>query len=112
MNDKTQKIVVGKLFGPRRKPVKLTNKNSDNFECVFGVSEDGLRTFNVKVNDRIIVERADSTALNKKVYHEGIIVSMYDNGDVNFFDEVKEQWFCFNWKADNIPLVVKRKSAL
>lgn len=97
------------LWGPTRRPIKLTSKNSGSYECVFGVDAEGYRTFSASKGDRIIVERYDSLAPEKKVYHEGIIVEKYDNGDISWFDEVREQWFIFNWQHENIPLVIRRK---
>lgn len=91
-----------------RKALKLTSKNSGSYECVFGV-ENEMRTFDAKVGDSIIVERFESTAENKKVYHEGTIEKLTDDGWVHWYDEVRDAWWLFNWKHKNIPLVIRKK---
>lgn len=99
-------------WGPQKKPVKLTPKNSGSYECVFGVNDEGFRTFDAFAGERVIVQRYDSLAEDKRGLHEGIIIGIEDDGTVRWFDEVRDQWFFFNWQHENIPLVIRKKGSV
>lgn len=115
MKDKDKKTLRPRYnnltWGPQKKPLKLSTRNSGSFECIFGVDKEGFRTFDAFVGERVIVQRFDPFAEGNKVYHEGIIIGIEDDGTVRWFDEVREQWFFFNWRAENIPLVIRKKGS-
>jgi hypothetical protein len=101
--------VNARLPGVTKKPTKINKDNVKNFECLISVNNKGERIFNASINDRVIIQRYDSSTETKKTFNEGIITELNDDGSVLWFDCVRGQWFLFNWKSKNVPLIIAKK---
>lgn len=85
-----------------------TEQIGKKFINVIKVDENGVRSFDAKVGDIILVKRYQHGQEGE--WDAGEIRGLEDDGTVKFWDDVREQWFFFNWKAKNIPEVIKRNA--
>lgn len=88
------------------KPLRLTPEKlaKSYVDVIHEVS--GTLVFDAEVGQEIIVERTQSGANNEWNY--GTFKEIEADGTVKFFDECREQWLYFQFKAPNAPHVVKR----
>lgn len=73
---------------------------------VFEQAEDGTRTFTAKKDDTVFVLRYEYGTSGH--WNVGIIKDVEEDGTVKFWDNVLEQWFYFNWRAENVPNVLRK----
>jgi hypothetical protein len=90
------------------KPIRITDRNVDQYELIYRVDDDGLRRFNAKVGDEIYVRQYRYNLPSHKLdWHVGYITRIDDDGYVQWFDKVNEGYNSFDWKAENLFMIVK-----
>lgn len=86
---------------------KISDKQiGSNYVSVFETIEDGTRVFTAKKDDIVFILRYEYGTDGH--WNVGKIMCVEEDGTVKFWDQVLEQWFYFNWHAENVPNVLRK----
>lgn len=104
--DKKEKKTKTRSYDSKPTLVDLTR--SDCYELCFDVDEENYRIFTGKINERLLVERYNPLADNKKEFDECTVLGFDErDGTIQFWDEVRGQFYYVDLYGKDLPYVLR-----
>ncbi len=96
-----------KTYHEGKSPIRVKEDQiGKKYISIFKVSPEGNLELDVSTGAEVIVLRYQYGTPGE--WHPGTITGIEDDGTVKFWDETLEQWLYFNWRAENVPAVLRK----